>query len=378
MLRDDKTEPLALSAGIRVADTIRTDASGRVKILFNDDSSISLGPNTTLDMSEYADTGARPAFAVHVPQGLVRAITGTIVDRNPGGFRLTTPEATVGIRGTIISARVEDGKTTVYVESTLRQVHVNNINVPSGSKILVAPGVTPTLEPITPEDRRHIGRELAFRGGSGSVAAAPEAGEGGEQPAVTEQLLAAGGSLIPQETLNTDPSVSQDLIISNLSTENLQVASGPPMGHVSGTLPWALGVAWLSNSATFSFDVNLSSGEISNGTFNHTGVYNNLQPGWDQNNGSYSANLIGGTGGINPFGFTMDVSGSGTFNLNSGPTGTTTVIANVTGSTNLLDPNLLSPFSVFGLIEYAPAPGISPPGGPGANLSGDDTTLTRP
>jgi len=36
---------LTLHAGIRLADTIQTDSAGRVKILFNDDSSISLGPN---------------------------------------------------------------------------------------------------------------------------------------------------------------------------------------------------------------------------------------------------------------------------------------------------------------------------------------------
>ena len=79
--RDGTTEALSVHAGIRVSDTVQTDAAGRVKILFNDDSSVSLGPNTTMDMNKYADAGNTSAFSVNVPQGVIRAITGKIVDR---------------------------------------------------------------------------------------------------------------------------------------------------------------------------------------------------------------------------------------------------------------------------------------------------------
>ena len=157
VLRDGKTETLALHAGIRVSDTIRTDASGRVKILFNDDSAVTLGSNTSLDMRDYADAGDKPAFGFHVPRGVVRAMTGKIVEQNPAGFRITTPEATVGIRGTTISLIVENGKTTVLVENTLRQVYVNNLHVPAGSKITI-PGDPLRPERIAPEDRRRLGQ----------------------------------------------------------------------------------------------------------------------------------------------------------------------------------------------------------------------------
>jgi len=321
LLRDGKAEPLAPSAGIRLSDTVQTDSAGRVKILFNDDSSISLGPNTVMDMSEYADAGSKSSFAVHVGQGMVRAITGKIVDQNPGGFRMSSPEATVGIRGTIVTMHVEkgqDGKhiTTVYVESALRRVYANNENVPSGSKWILSGGVS-KQERITPDDRRHIGKELAFRGGAGSVAAAPEVGEGG-QPAATEQLLAAGGSLGLQGALNSDDKVAQDLILANLAqsllTENLQVAPTPTTGYVSGgwTTPAA---GWTLDRVDFSFYVNLSDGTISNGRLIHEGTMTGAPVAAQ---GYYQAELFGGTGQAYQAGWYMELDGYGTVQLTSG------------------------------------------------------------
>jgi len=195
-LRDGNTLSLALHDGIRASDTLKTDAGGRVKILFSDDTSVSLGPNTVMEMREYADAGSKSAFSVHVPQGMIRAITGKIVEQNPGGFKMTSPEATVGIRGTIVTLHVDEGVSKVYVENTLRQVYVNNVNVPSGHKI-VLPGASPRPEPIKPEDRRQIGRELAFRGGQGSAAAAREAGVTGDLRRSAESFASAAGGGVP-------------------------------------------------------------------------------------------------------------------------------------------------------------------------------------
>ena len=261
--RDGKTEPLTLQAGIRVSDTIQTDAAGRVKILFNDDSSLSLGPDTSMDMKEYADTGGKSSFSAHVTQGVLRAITGKIVEQNPAGFTLSTPKATIGIRGTIVSVRTGKDSTTVYVENTLRQVYVNDIKVPSGNKITLAPDVVrPVPVPIQPQDRRELGKDLAFRGGAGSVAAAPEAGSGGGQPTAAGQtLFAAGQSILPQDGSLRDTPLSTLNLGGGLADTLRPAGPSGPMGTVSGTL-----TEYGQGSGTFSFSVNLASGNISNGT----------------------------------------------------------------------------------------------------------------
>jgi len=277
--RNGKTETLAMHAGIQVSDTISTDASGRVKVLFNDDSAVSIGPNTTMEMGEYADAGNGSAFGVHVPQGVLRVITGKIVDQNPNGFKITTPEAVISIRGTIVSLRTGGGYTTVYVENTLRRVYVNDIYVPSGSKITL-PGNPPVPEPITPEDRRQLGRDLAFRGGMGIAAAAPEPDDLQRSSA---ELFPSGQSrnLMPDDTYLTDIAMNVQREGDNLLDEPIDpgnpIDPGKPIdpgnptliATVSGPLTTSMvsGNIVNANASNFSFDVELATGDISNGRF---------------------------------------------------------------------------------------------------------------
>ena len=306
-LRDGKTEAVALHAGIRASDTVQTDATGRVKILLNDDSTVSLGSNTTMDMNEYEDAGAKPAFGINVSQGVIRAITGKIVDQNPDGFKITTPEATVGIRGTIISLRTGEGVTTVYVENTLRQVYVDNINVPSGNKITLSSDPI-RIEPILPQDRRKLGRDLALRGGAGVAAAAPE-------PAMDD--ISPGerfsGNLIPPDTPLTDIALGTLLLGDRMLS---------PMGHVSGSLV----STYQTGSGTFSFDVNLFNGALSNGTVNLStaltnGIYSSYMLGGTSVPVSpgdpFTANLSNGSGSVGTSGWDMDTFGSGLLTINA-------------------------------------------------------------
>ncbi|MDR1125275.1 MAG: FecR family protein, partial [Deltaproteobacteria bacterium] len=154
--RDGRTLPLERFSPLRLSDTVSTDAAGRLRILFADDSTVDLGANSSLDLRDFADSGAASVFNVHLLHGVARVITGKIVEANPQGFTVSTPEATIGIRGTILSLRAGDGTTTVYVENTTRAVYVNNINVPGGQKITIpADPIRP--EPILPQDRRNLG-----------------------------------------------------------------------------------------------------------------------------------------------------------------------------------------------------------------------------
>ena len=150
---------------------------------------------------------------------------------------------------------------------------------------------------MTPEDRRYIGKELAFRGGSGSAAAAPEAGTRGRRTS-TAQLASAEGSILPEaSTLNDDAQTRQTL----LKTTALQQV--PAMGHVSGSL-YSVG-----SSGSFGFDMKLSSGEITNGTINLSspsiGVF-----------GGFSANLSGGTGLADATGFKREGANEALFHSN--------------------------------------------------------------
>jgi len=262
--RDGQAVALDMKSPVGDRDTLTTDATGRAQILFDDDTTVALGSNTSLSLETVVAEGANPAFKARMGQGVARFITGKIVEKNPDGFSVVTPDATVGIRGTIFAVKVGNGTTTVFVTNTTKQVFVNGVLVPTGFKITLPQGA-PT--PMTPADHNLV---------SGSVAANSPASGGTAQLAPPS---AAVGNPITPTTLAQTPIVSQALGEGFRQTGN---------ANVSGSLTSDLG------TGSFSFQVNLASGAVSNGV---------MQSGYSD----FPSPLSGGSGSIN--GTSLNVGG---------------------------------------------------------------------
>ena len=341
--RAGRAEALALKAPVYATDAISTNATGRVRLMFNDDSAVSLGPDTTLNLTDYADSGSKPVFNIHLGQGLARIVTGKITEANPAGFKASTPEAVIGIRGTIVSLRVGGQKTTVYVENALRQIIANGISVPSGFKIHFAPGVAPTPVLIQPQDRRELGQDLAFLGGAGVAAAAPEAGKDGEPPAATEQFVASAEAAAPvmDNTLSDAGTAmpTQTLI-------NSMLPSTATMGFVSSSLTGQNGA-----TGSVSFDVNLATGRVTNGTLTAGGT---ALDGVTQ----YSVTVAGGTGWIdihNQTNILSRMTGSGPGFYGGSPISATATVyenPNISYDMSLVLGGSATPF-LFGILNNA-------------------------
>ncbi len=81
-------------------DVIRTAGDGRVQIRFTDGSLVSLQPGTTFRIDDYRfDANGQRGFFFLV-RGALRTITGAIGKKNHDDYRMQTPTATVGVRGT--------------------------------------------------------------------------------------------------------------------------------------------------------------------------------------------------------------------------------------------------------------------------------------
>jgi hypothetical protein len=300
--RGGQTEALRQHSPVRVSDTVKTDATGRVRILFNDDSTVDMGANSSLDMRDFADVGEKSVFNAHLLQGVPRVVTGKIVEQNPKGFAVTTPEGNIGIRGTIISVRTGNGVTTVYVENTTREVYVNNINVPGGQKITI-PSDPVRPEPIQPQDRRNLGRDLAFRGGTGVAAAAPEPIQAGSRP--EEQLrgtthLTAKADLIPPDSPLTDVSLGTQSLGDSLTMSNSMAGTAFVKGSLMTSYPYS--PVWGSGTTGFSdffFEVNLGSGSVSNAEMHARADDGTLINTYDVAGGN--GIISGGTGTISGF-----------------------------------------------------------------------------
>lgn len=109
---------LSVKANIMEKDTLITDKDGRLLVLFADDSVLSLGPSTKVAIQSFSfDKTQDPNMAVHIAKGLTRIVSGKIVKQRPQNFKISSPLATMGIRGTITMHDVKPEGERHIVES---------------------------------------------------------------------------------------------------------------------------------------------------------------------------------------------------------------------------------------------------------------------
>jgi hypothetical protein len=302
--RDGARIPLALNNPVWDTDRITTDAMGKVRILFHDDGAVSLGSNTSLDLIDVVPEGDTPVFKAHVAQGLARFITGKIVEQNPKGFSVSTPEGTAGIRGTIFVLQTGNGRTTIYVANATRDVVMSGVSVPSGFKMTL-PGGNPM--PMTPED-------VSL---TRSIAAAPPSSS--PQSAPAERTLLA----VLDENDPLMPTALANLPVNDLAAPSLT----PTRGTIHGALPAPdmpgftdYGYAWVSWNGSFAFTADLTQGSINNASLQGVGMLKDTAPqgssaasGFNVSGGS--GNITGGSFTVNGFSGSLIVQGdSGTVN----------------------------------------------------------------
>ena len=286
--RGGTRSPLALNSPVQETDTITTDATGRVRILFEDDGAVTLGPNTSLALVEVLPGGAAPVFKAHVAQGVARFITGRIVERNPKGFAVSTPEGVAGIRGTIFVLQTGQGRTTLYVVNATRDVVLNGVSVPGGFKMTL-PGGSPV--PMTPEDFSV----------TQTLARVPASSEANPQLAENDPLT---------------PSALADLALATQNTGDTLTLPATLSARVSGSLtPSPSGSIGADTSATdfsgsFSFSVDLASGAISNGAMSGSSALFALGSGGAYNLSGGSGTLSGGSFSLNGFSGTATYAGT--------------------------------------------------------------------
>ena len=107
-VRHGKRVKLSLKGAVYALDTLKTGDKTKVQIMFKDSTIVSLASNTSVSLKKFAYSKKKKSnrFLMRVTQGVFRLITGAIVKRNPENFKVQTPQATIGIRGTTIYGKV--------------------------------------------------------------------------------------------------------------------------------------------------------------------------------------------------------------------------------------------------------------------------------
>jgi len=118
--RDDKTIPLKVKDEIYLNDVVQTAASSSLGLTFSDGTTFNLKANAqiTIDTFVYEDGGKQNAGVFDVTRGTVAFVAAAVA--KTGDMKITTPTATLGIRGTSGLVEVPEG-----ASATSR----NNVNV---------------------------------------------------------------------------------------------------------------------------------------------------------------------------------------------------------------------------------------------------------
>lgn len=109
VIRQGVESNLQIGAEIFKGDTIVTDSSGAVGIIFSDGAVLTLGPSGQLILEDFLFKPAehKVSFLSRVVKGSVAFLSGAIGRISPESVQFKTPTATLGLRGTKILIEVE-------------------------------------------------------------------------------------------------------------------------------------------------------------------------------------------------------------------------------------------------------------------------------
>jgi hypothetical protein len=91
-------------------DTVRTGADGSVGIIFKDNSRISLGPNSRLDLKKFVFKPVQGQFSMvnKLTKGTASFVSGKMTKLSPESVIIETPTSTIGVRGTTYHIKVNE------------------------------------------------------------------------------------------------------------------------------------------------------------------------------------------------------------------------------------------------------------------------------
>lgn len=114
------TEPVRRGAPVSVGDVLITGAGDHVHIRFVDGAFVSVRPGSRLVLEAYQFDAAAPSQSrvkFDLQTGVARSITGRAGESAKDRFRLNTPVAAIGIRGTDFSVLADAQESRVAVHS---------------------------------------------------------------------------------------------------------------------------------------------------------------------------------------------------------------------------------------------------------------------
>jgi hypothetical protein len=112
-----QSERLLVGSKLMAGDRIRTGADGVAILVFSDEGRISLRADSELLIRHYEidHTGVKTRIEIELIKGTVRQISGNASRSQPDRYRLNTPVAVIGVRGTDFLAKTSGDTVEAFV-----------------------------------------------------------------------------------------------------------------------------------------------------------------------------------------------------------------------------------------------------------------------
>ena len=118
IVRKSATLAAGKGSGVEADDNVRTTA-GKVGITFTDNTRVQINENSKLVIDSFVfDPNNKKGgkLAMKVAMGTVRYASGAVAHNNPDSVKLTTPTATIAVRGTDFTMTVDElGRSTIIL-----------------------------------------------------------------------------------------------------------------------------------------------------------------------------------------------------------------------------------------------------------------------
>lgn len=109
IVRQAETLQADINTRIQKGDILKTAADGKMGIISEDDTVISMGPDSQLAIEDFLfqPDEKKMSFIARIFYGTISFLSGQIAKLAPDLVNIETPDATIGMRGTHVLVKVE-------------------------------------------------------------------------------------------------------------------------------------------------------------------------------------------------------------------------------------------------------------------------------
>lgn len=201
--REGQWLPAETGMPVRLGDQLRT-TDGRLKVVFQDDSVLNLGENTTITVDDQVFQPQQGTFKslMKLIRGKVRATVGSYYQQTGAAYEVETPTAVAGVRGTTFVVSYDEADELTQVLGVHGKVNVRGLNERLGEGVFITAHETTAVgidgHPLKPQrldeemyHQRLEGLEVISHRGMGGLL-------------VSGATLQTGSSVAPPDRAPTD------------------------------------------------------------------------------------------------------------------------------------------------------------------------------